>query len=57
MDYGENRVYGKMSNTFHCTCRVRKRKEEKLREQELKLKEKHEKLKEEEARNGTHAAG
>ncbi|XP_072545490.1 bromodomain adjacent to zinc finger domain protein 1A isoform X3 [Salminus brasiliensis] len=37
--------------------RVRKRKEEKLREQELKLKEKHEKLKEEETRNGTHVAG
>uniref|UniRef100_A0A8B9HXD2 Bromodomain adjacent to zinc finger domain protein 1A n=1 Tax=Astyanax mexicanus TaxID=7994 RepID=A0A8B9HXD2_ASTMX len=37
--------------------RIRKRKEEKLREQELKIKEKHEKLKEEEARNGTHVAG
>lgn len=37
--------------------RIRKRKEEKLKEQELKLKEKHEKLKEEEARNGTHVAG
>lgn len=37
--------------------RVRKRKEEKLKEQEMKLKEKHERLKEEEMRNGTHAAG